>query len=64
MKCVRGNSSNKIQSNNFDKSKNRYYLNYSTHKRIIVKNIYGGSAEDKLREAKEHIAELQKDLIV
>lgn len=61
MKCVRGVSSNTVESEKTD-GQNRHYLNYSTKKRIIVKNIYGGSSEEELNEARKHIYELQRDL--
>lgn len=58
MKCVRGESSNKVIS----EERGKQYLNYFTQKRIIVRNIYGGSSEEKLRAAKKIIYELQQDL--
>lgn len=61
VKCVRGESRNIVKSEKRD-NQNRHYLNYSTQKRIIVKNIYGGSSVEKLLAAKKRIYELQKDL--
>ena len=61
LKCVRGKSRNIVKSEKCD-NQNRHYLNYSTQKRIIVKNIYGGSSVEKLLAAKKRIYELQKDL--
>lgn len=61
VKCVRGESRNIVKSGKCD-NQNRHYLNYSTQKRIIVKNIYGGSSVEKLLAAKKRIYELQKDL--
>lgn len=61
MKCVRGKSHNIVESEKTD-SQNRHYLNYTTQKRIIVKNVYGGSTEEMLKDAREHISKLQKDL--
>lgn len=61
VKCVRGESHNIVESEKCD-IQNRHYLNYYTQKRIIVKNIYGGSSTEKLLEAKKHICELQFDL--
>ena len=61
VKCVRGESHNIVKSEKCDK-KSRHYLNYSTQKRIIVKDIYGGSSTEKLLAAKKRICELQKDL--
>lgn len=61
VKCVRGESRNIVKSEKCD-NQNRHYLNYSTQKRIIVKNIYGGSSVEKLLAAKKRIYELQKDL--
>lgn len=60
MKCVRGVSPNIVESEKCD-NQNRHYLNYITHKRIIVKNIRGGSSEEALKEAKKRIIELQMD---
>ena len=56
MKCVRDASSNKVESEKCDVN-GRHYLNYSTQKRIVVKNICGGSTEEALKEAKKHIYE-------
>lgn len=61
VKCVRGESCNIVQSEKCDNN-GRPYLNYSTKKRIIVKNICGGSSTEKLNEAIKYINELEKDL--
>ena len=61
MKCVRGDSPNKVESEKCD-ANGRHYLNYHTNKRIIVKNVYGGDTEKELAAARKRISELQKDL--
>lgn len=60
VKCVRGKSHKIVRGEKCDKQK-KHFLNYSTQKRIIVKDIYGGSSTEKLLAAKKHICELQED---
>lgn len=55
MKCVRGESNNIVLSETATDVNGLYYRNYVTKKKIIVKDVAGGSSAEALKKVKKEL---------